>query len=137
MDCVFCRIRDGQIPSVRVWEDERTLAFLDINPVNDGHCLVISRAHAATIFEVAAADLQAAIVTVKMVAGAIRRALAPDGLNLLQANGAAAFQSVPHLHFHLIPRWTGDGKGFDWPLKAGDPARIQAAAEKIRQGLGS
>jgi histidine triad (HIT) family protein len=136
MDCVFCRIRDGQIPSVRVWEDERTLAFLDINPLNDGHCLVIPRAHAATIFEVAAADLQAAIVTAQTVAGAIRRALAPDGLNVLQANGAAAFQSVPHFHFHLIPRWTGDGKGFDWPLKAGDPARIQAMAERIRRALG-
>jgi len=137
MDCVFCKIRDGQIPSVRVWDDDRTLAFLDINPLTDGHCLVVSRAHAATIFEADAADLQAAIATAQRVARAIRKALAPDGLTVLQANGAAAFQSVPHFHLHLVPRWTDDGKGFDWPLVAGDRARIQAAAEKIRQGLGS
>lgn len=136
MDCVFCKIRDGQIPSVRVFEDERTIAFMDINPINDGHCLVIPRAHAPTIFEVEEADLRAAITTAGRVARAIRATLRPDGLNVLQANGAAAFQSVPHLHFHLIPRWSADGKGFDWALVPGDRGRIQAAAEKIRGALG-
>jgi histidine triad (HIT) family protein len=135
MDCVFCKIRDGQIPSTRVWEDERTLAFMDINPLTEGHCLVITRAHAPTLFDAAEADLGAAIATAKRVALAIREALAPDGLNLLQANGAAAFQSVPHFHLHLIPRRSGDGKGFDWTLTPGDRARIQAAAEKIRARL--
>lgn len=135
MDCVFCRIRDGQIPSTRVYEDERTIAFMDINPLNEGHTLVIPRAHAATLFEADEMDLRAAIATAKRVATAIREALRPDGLNLLQANGAAAFQSVPHFHFHLIPRFTGDGKGFDWPVVAGDRARIQGTAEKIRRAL--
>jgi histidine triad (HIT) family protein len=135
MDCVFCKIRDGQIPSARVFEDERTIAFMDINPLNEGHCLVIPRAHTATIFEVDEADLRAAIATAKRVAKAIQEVLRPDGLNLLQANGAAAFQSVPHFHFHLIPRRTGDGKGFDWTLEPGDRGRIQAAAEKIRGAL--
>jgi histidine triad (HIT) family protein len=135
MDCVFCRIRDGQIPSTRVYEDERTIAFMDINPLNDGHCLVIPRTHAATLFDAAEEDLRAAIATARRVARAIREALRPDGLNLLQANGAAAFQSVPHVHLHLVPRWTGDGRGFDWPLVPGDPARIQAAAEQIRAAL--
>jgi histidine triad (HIT) family protein len=134
-DCVFCKIRDGQIPSTRVYEDERTLCFMDINPINDGHCLVITKAHTATLFDSADADLQAAITTARRVAHALRAALAPDGLNLLQANGAAAFQSVPHFHLHLIPRWTGDGKGFDWKLTPGDRARIQATAEKLRAGL--
>jgi histidine triad (HIT) family protein len=134
-DCVFCRLRDGQIPSTRVYEDERTIAFMDINPLNDGHALVIPRVHAATIFEVDEADLGAAIVTAKRVANAIRQALRPDGLNLLQANGAAAFQSVPHFHLHLIPRFTGDGKGFDWPIVPGDRGRIQGVAEKIRTAL--
>jgi histidine triad (HIT) family protein len=134
-DCVFCRLRDGQIPSTRVYEDERTIAFMDINPLNDGHALVIPRVHAATIFEVDEADLGAAIVTAKRVANAIRQALRPDGLNLLQANGAAAFQSVPHFHLHLIPRFTGDGKGFDWPMVPGDRGRIQGVAEKIRTAL--
>ena len=135
MDCVFCKIRDGQIPSTRIFEDERALAFMDINPLNDGHCLVITRAHAPTIFEVDVADLQAAVAAAQRVALALKRALAPDGLNLLQANGAAAFQSVPHFHLHLVPRWTGDGKGFDWPLVPGDRVRIQGIAEKIRDAL--
>jgi histidine triad (HIT) family protein len=134
-DCVFCRIRDGQIPSIRIYEDDRTICFMDINPVSEGHCLVVPRAHAATLFDAAEADLQAAIATAKRVAVALRAALAPDGLNLLQANGAAAFQSVPHFHLHLIPRWNGDGKGFDWALVPGDRARIQAAAEKVRAAL--
>jgi histidine triad (HIT) family protein len=135
VDCVFCRLRDGQIPSTHVYEDERTVAFMDINPLNDGHALVIPRAHAATIFDADEADLQAAIVTAKRVARAIRQALRPDGLNMLQANGAAAFQSVPHFHLHLVPRFTGDGKGFDWPMVPGDRARIQGVAEKIRAAL--
>jgi len=135
MDCVFCKIRDGQIPSTRIFEDERALAFMDINPLNDGHCLVITRAHAPTIFEAAVADLQAAVAAAQRVALALKRALAPNGLNLLQANGAAAFQSVPHFHLHLVPRWTGDGKGFDWPLVPGDRVRIQGIAEKIRDAL--
>ena len=135
MDCVFCRIRDGQIPSTRVYEDERTIAFMDINPLNEGHTLVISRVHAVTLYEADEADLQATIVTAWRVARAIRESLRPDGLNMLQANGAAAFQSVPHFHLHLVPRFTGDGKGFDWPMVPGDRARIQAAAEQIRRAL--
>ncbi len=135
MDCVFCKIRDGQVPATRVYEDERTLAFMDINPLNDGHCLVVTRAHAATLWEVTEADLQAAIAIARRVAVALRAALAPDGLNLLQANGAAAFQSVPHFHLHLVPRWKDDGKGLDWTLVPGDRARIQATAEKIRTAL--
>ncbi|HZS32921.1 MAG TPA: HIT family protein [Methylomirabilota bacterium] len=135
MDCVFCRIRDGQIPSTRVYEDARTIAFMDINPLTEGHCLVIPRAHAVTLFDAEEGDLQAAITTARRVARAIRDALRPDGLNMLQANGAAAFQSVPHFHLHLIPRWTGDGKGFDWPPVAGDRDRIQAAAARIRAAL--
>ena len=118
-----------------MYEDERTIAFMDINPLNEGHTLVISRAHAVTLYEADEADLQAAIVTARRVARAIRESLRPDGLNMLQANGAAAFQSVPHFHLHLVPRFTGDGKGFDWPMVPGDRARIQAAAEKIRRAL--
>src|SRR5262250_334182 len=134
-DCVFCKIRDGQIPSMKIYEDERTLCIMDINPLNRGHCLVITRAHAATIFEAAPADLQAAITTAKRVAQALQATLKPDGLNMLQANGPAAFQSVPHLHLHLIPRWTNDGKGFDWKLVPGDRERIAKAGEQIRTAL--
>jgi histidine triad (HIT) family protein len=134
-DCVFCKIRDGEIPSMKVYEDERTLCFMDINPLNSGHCLVVTRAHAPTLWEVEVADLQAAIATARRVALAIRAALKPDGLNLLQANGAAAFQSVPHFHLHLIPRWTHDGKGFDWKLVPGQRDQIMKVGERIRAAL--
>ena len=136
-DCVFCKIRDGQIPSIRVFEDQDTIAFMDINPLNEGHCLVVPRAHAATIFEIEEADLRAAISTTRRVARALREGLGPQGLNVLQANGAAAFQSVPHYHLHLIPRWHNDDKGFDWPVVPGDRAQIQAIGERLREALGS
>jgi histidine triad (HIT) family protein len=131
-DCVFCKIRDGQIPSLKIFEDDRTLAFMDINPVTHGHCLVIPKAHAATLFDAEVEDLQAVIAAAQQVARAIREALAPDGLNMLQANGAAAFQSVPHFHLHLIPRWANDGKGFDWKLVPGHRDQIMKAGERIR-----
>jgi histidine triad (HIT) family protein len=131
-DCVFCKIRDGQIPSMKVFEDDRTLVFMDINPLNSGHCLVVTKAHAATLFEADVADLQAAIATAQRVAVAIRDGLKPDGLNMLQANGAAAFQSVLHFHLHLIPRWNNDGRGFDWKLVPGNREQIMKAGERVR-----
>jgi histidine triad (HIT) family protein len=131
-DCVFCKIRDGQIPSLKIFEDAATLAFMDINPLNSGHCLVITKTHAANLFEAPVEDLQAAIATAQRVAQAIREGLKPDGLNMLQANGVAAFQSVLHFHLHLIPRWTGDGKGFDWKLVPGNREQIMKVGERIR-----
>jgi histidine triad (HIT) family protein len=119
-DCVFCKIRDGQIPSMKIYEDEATLSFMDINPLNTGHCLVVTRRHAAT----------------QKVAIALVAAVKPDGLNMLQANGAAAFQSVPHFHLHLIPRWVRDGKGFDWKLVSGDREQITKVGERVRAALG-
>ena len=134
-DCVFCKIRDGQIPSMKIDEDERTLTFMDINPLNSGHCLVVTKAHAATLFEADVRDLEAAMAAAKRVATGIHEALKPDGLNMLQANGAAAFQSVPHFHLHLIPRWANDGKGFDWKLVPGHREAIMKNGERIRAAL--
>jgi histidine triad (HIT) family protein len=135
-DCVFCMIRDGKIPSAKIYDDERTLAFMDINPLTRGHCLVVTKAHAATLYDAEVEDLKAAVVTAKKVAAALRKALSPDGLNVLQANGAAAFQSVPHFHLHLIPRWTGDGKGFDWKIVPGNREEIMGIADRIRTMFG-
>ena len=134
-DCVFCKIRDGQIPATKIYDDERTMVIMDINPINSGHCLVIPKAHAATVWDAQPADLQAAITTAKKVALSIRDTLKPDGLSMLQANGPAAFQSVPHYHLHLIPRWENDGKGFDWTLTPGDRAHIQAVGERLKQAI--
>jgi histidine triad (HIT) family protein len=135
-DCVFCMIREGQIPSAKVYEDARTMAFMDINPLTRGHCLVVTKVHAPTLYDVEVEDLKAAVSTAKKVAGALRKALNPDGLNMLQANGAAAFQSVPHFHLHLIPRWTGDGKGFDWKVVPGSREDIMSVADRIRATFG-
>lgn len=135
MACVFCRIRDGELPSTKVVEDERAFAIMDINPLNDGHVLILTKAHAESLFDLTEEDLVAAARLAWRVAAGIRRGLAPDGLNLVQANGQAAFQSVPHFHIHLIPRWHRDGKGFDWTLVPGDPSRIWAAAGRIRAVL--
>jgi histidine triad (HIT) family protein len=135
-DCVFCKIRDGKIPSKKIYEDDATLAFMDINPLNNGHCLVVTKRHAATIWDAEVADLQAAIATAKKVATAVRETVKPDGLNMLQANGAAAFQSVAHYHLHLIPRWVRDGKGFDWKLVPGDREQIAATGDRLRAALG-
>jgi histidine triad (HIT) family protein len=91
MDCVFCKIRDGQIPSVKIYDDERTFAIMDINPLNEGHLLVIPKAHVPTVYEITEDDLGRTAVVAKRIALALQRALRPDGLNVLQANGAAAF----------------------------------------------
>ena len=131
-DCVFCKIRDGELPSMRVYEDDHTLAIMDINPLNAGHCLVITKAHAPTLWDAKPEDLQAAIATAQKVAVALKTAVKPDGLNMLQANGAAAFQSVFHYHLHLIPRWNNDGKGFDWKLVPGNREQIMKVAERLR-----
>jgi histidine triad (HIT) family protein len=135
-DCVFCKIRDGELPSMRVYEDDRTMTIMDINPLNSGHCLVIVKAHAPTLYDADPEDLRAAITAAQKVAVALETAVKPDGLNMLQANGAAAFQSVFHYHLHLIPRWNNDGKGFDWTPVPGDRAQIQAIGVRLREALG-
>ena len=135
MRCVFCAIRDGRLPAITLAEDARAFAVLDINPIHDGHTLVIPRAHAETIFDIAEEDVVATMRLARRVAAGIRKALRPDGLNLLQNNGPAAFQSVPHFHVHLIPRWDDDGKGFTWDLVPGNPSRMRDMAGRIRAAL--
>jgi histidine triad (HIT) family protein len=133
--CIFCKIVAGAVPCTKLFEDADTLAFMDINPAHDGHCLVIPKAHYPTIFvtppEIAAATAR----IVQRVAAAVQAALTPDGLNLVQSNGPGAAQSVPHLHFHVLPRRMGDGLLINWPLNPGDRARIAEVAALIRAKL--
>lgn len=134
-NCVFCKIVAGQLPCFKLCEDEATLAFMDINPAHDGHCLVISKAHDPTIFDIGEEELSAVARTVRRVAGAVNRALSPDGLSLVQANGEGAKQSVKHFHVHVLPRQLGDELKLDWEPKPGDRAVIAQLAEKIRACL--
>jgi histidine triad (HIT) family protein len=134
-DCVFCKIVAGTIPCLKLHEDDETLAFMDINPVHDGHCLVIVKAHHPTLFELPPAAFAAAGRTAIKLAAAVNAALKPDGLNLLQANGPGAAQSVPHFHLHILPRWMKDGLAVNWTPKPGDRQRIAEIADRIRAAL--
>lgn len=134
-DCIFCKIVAAEIPCIKLYEDEDTLAFMDINPANPGHALVIAKDHYPTLYEIPEAALAAASATAKLVATAINAVLAPDGLNLVQANGPGALNSVPHLHFHVLPRYTGDDLKLNWGVNPGDMAEIQNVAEKIRAAI--
>lgn len=129
--CIFCAIAEGRAPGHRVYEDEHTVAFLDINPATDGHTLVVPRAHVADLWEIGE-DLASAVMRSGVRVGAIlRRALEPDGLNILQANGAAAFQTVFHFHLHLVPRYRGDRVHLPWQRTPGDRARLAEMAARI------
>jgi len=135
MDCVFCKIVAGTIPSFRVYEDAGTIAFMDIHPLTPGHLLVVPKRHVVNLFD---ADETLAADTMRVaarIAKSLPASLGVDSVNLLQANGAAAFQSVPHLHFHLIPRRAGDQAGFDWKLVPGDMAAIQGLAETVKRAI--
>ena len=133
--CIFCRIVGGQIPCHRLYEDEATLAFLDINPANPGHALAIPKAHHPNLLETPPALLARVIATAQRVAQAVQDELKPDGLNLLQANGPGAAQSVFHLHLHVLPRRLDDGLLMNWGLQPGDQGALAALAERLRRLL--
>jgi histidine triad (HIT) family protein len=127
VDCLFCRIVAGELPSTRVHEDDRVIAILDIFPATRGHALVIPRAHAADIHDVADADLAAAATVAKRLAGRAVDGLGADGVTIMQSNGAAAWQTVFHYHVHVIPRYDGDPLVLPWrPGEApADPAELE------------
>lgn len=131
----FALILQGKLPSTRLYEDEHTLAFLDIQPQSKGHSLVISKwSKARNILDVEDEALAQVMATVKKVANATRKALDPDGIHVAQFNGASAGQTVFHLHVHIVPRWIGGPLGFAAHAQGNfaDPAELQALAEEIR-----
>ena len=108
-DCIFCKIIAGDLPSYKVYEDDVTVAFLDIHPVNAGHTLVVPKKHSHNIFDIAPDDWRAVAETGRKVAIAIEKGLNADGVNLAMNNREHAGQVVPHPHLHVIPRFKGDG----------------------------
>ncbi len=134
-DCIFCKIIAGEIPSFKLYEDAQSFAFMDINPASAGHALVIPKLHAENIHAIAQASLNATMATVKRVAGAVEAALSPDGINIVQANGPGAAQSVFHFHVHVLPRTNGDGLKLNWGLAPGDMDAIGNTAQRIRAHL--
>ena len=134
-NCIFCEIVIGKMPCFKLLEDEHTLAFMDIYPANDGHCLVIAKEHYPTLFDISDEALAAVSRSASRVARAVQQALSPAGLNLVQANGPGAQQSVAHFHIHVLPRKPGDELKLNWGVKAGDTDTIAAIADKIRAKL--
>ncbi|MCL6595440.1 MAG: HIT domain-containing protein [Firmicutes bacterium] len=137
LDCVFCAIARGDLPSYRVLDGDDVIAFLDIHPVAPGHTLVVPRRHAATLLEMPEAMAGPLFAAVARVARAVARAQGADGVNVLQANGPAAGQTVGHLHVHVVPRRHGDGLRLHIPSgpEATDRTAMAAQAERIAAAL--
>jgi histidine triad (HIT) family protein len=131
---VFARIVRGEIPAHKVFEDEHTLAFMDVMPQADGHTLVIPKAEAENLFDLPGPALAATILTTQRVARAVQKAFAAPGILIAQLNGPAAGQSVFHIHFHVLPRHEGLDLRFHARGMA-DPALLAAHAEKVRAAL--
>jgi histidine triad (HIT) family protein len=131
-DCIFCKIAAGELPATIVDEDERTVSFMDINPGARGHALVIPRKHFRDLHEIPGDELAACMVASQRLAARQRDALGADGVNLLNACGAAAWQSVFHFHVHVIPRYEGDPLQLPWTPSPGDEEEIASAAEQLR-----
>jgi histidine triad (HIT) family protein len=131
-DCIFCAIASGEGPAQIVDSDDRTVAFLDINPATRGHALVIPRAHSVDLFDVAEEDLQATLAAARRLAQRMRETIKPDGINILNAAGRAAWQSVFHFHLHVIPRYEGDPLRLPWRPGPVDPSELAEVAAEIR-----
>lgn len=130
-DCIFCGIVAGALPAARLYEDERTLAFMDINPAARGHLLVIPKAHARDLLDIDPEDLAACTATAQAMARRVGDRLGADGVNLLQCTGRAAWQTVFHFHLHVIPRFDDDPLQPPWTVRPGDPDEITATAKEL------
>lgn len=130
-ECIFCKIASGEIQGLRIYENDETLAFMDIAKDVDGHILVIPKKHCKNILDCDADTLSAVAQTVKTVSNHLTERCGYDGVNLLNASDESAGQSVPHFHIHIIPRKTGDGIDA-WPKFEGAKENIQAIFEKVK-----
>jgi histidine triad (HIT) family protein len=131
-DCIFCQIVAGEIPAQIIDQDDHTVAFMDINPATRGHALVVPRRHARDLLDIDSAELAAVVVAAQRVAARMPERLGADGVNLLNACGPAAWQTVFHFHVHVIPRYEGDPLRLPWTPHKGDAEEIRAAAEALR-----
>ena len=133
-DCIFCKVIHGELPSFKIYEDEKTLAFLDIRPVNPGHTLVVPKKHSVDIFEIEEEEWDAVMKTTRVVAHALEKALSPIGINLSMNNRSGAGQVVFHAHVHVMPRFENDGWKI-WIGKLYAEGEAAAVAGKIREKL--
>ena len=136
-DCIFCKIIKGEIPSFKVYEDDKVFAFGDISPISAGHTLIVPKRHAQNLWEIPGEDLTAVQLASQKIIQAIADALNPTGVACLQLNGKGANQVVMHYHLHLIPRSSGEPElpVTTWELKQGDMEAIKQTAEKIAAAI--
>ena len=134
-DCIFCKIAAGEIPCTKLLEDDAAIAFLDIGPLAVGHALLIPKNHYVTVDQMPADVAAAVLKHLPALGRAVQTAVGCEGFNILQNNGPVAHQVVPHVHFHIIPRNTGDEFHFNWPAGSYPPGRIEQLAEDIRKHL--
>jgi len=136
-DCIFCKIVRGEIPSFKVYEDEKVFAFEDINPISPGHTLIVPKRHAKDLWEISGDDLTAIHLASKTIIQGIKDALDPLGVVCLQLNGPGANQVVLHYHLHLVPRIAGDPElpVATWEIKEGDMERIKETGDKIAAAI--
>lgn len=130
-NCVFCGIVAGDIPGTIVAETERAIAFMDINPGTRGHLLVVPRTHTEDLTTISPEDLTAVVLLGQQLAIRVKERLGADGVNLVQSNGAAAWQTVFHFHLHVIPRYEGDPLVLPWRPEPGNPDEISEAAKLL------
>lgn len=134
-NCIFCKIIKGEIPAVKIYEDEKTFAFLELNPLAKGHTLLIPKKHAKDIFDISLEDLQAVASVAQKISLKLKESFGAEGISLIQRSGKAAEQSVFHFHLHIIPRKNGDKIDMDrWWFEKADAFSIedlQAVAKKI------
>jgi histidine triad (HIT) family protein len=130
-NCIFCKIVAGELPATIVDEDERTIAFMDINPATRGHALVVPRSHSTDLLTVGRDDLFAVALASQRLAGRAKERLRADGVNLVNSCGAVAWQSVFHFHMHVIPRYVDDPLRLPWVPAPGDPGEIALAAQEL------
>jgi len=134
-DCLFCKIIEGEISATKVYEDKKTFAFLDVNPNNIGHTLVVPKIHSSNIFDIKKEDLKPLFDTVQKIAKAIKESLNSDGINIISNNERAAGQLVFHTHVHVIPRLESDGFK-SWKGKVSyKEGEADAIAKKIKEKL--
>lgn len=134
-DCLFCKIVAGEIPATIVASDERTITFMDINPATRGHALVVPRTHAQDLLEIDPDDLAAVAQAGQRLAKAMKSTLGADGINLINSCGAPAWQTVFHLHLHVIPRYEGDPLQLPWVPAPGDMDKIAATGAELKENL--
>ena len=132
-DCIFCKVVAGEIPGEVVDSDERTISVMDINPATRGHVVVIPRAHSENLLDVSDEDLAATMTAVRRLIERMIETIKPDGFNILNNMGRAAWQSLFHFHVHVIPRYEDDPLQLPWLPEPADPEELAAVASELRR----